>query len=46
MSYLMTCMYRQRLEAMGLSIDVIDFSSEVQDPQALQVIGKAVVEDV
>jgi hypothetical protein len=32
MSFLLTCIYRARLEAMGLSIEVIDFSTEVKDP--------------
>ena len=31
-SFLLTCVYRKRLESLGVSIDVIDFSQDVRDP--------------
>jgi len=45
-SFLLVSIYRKRLEKIKVSIDVIEFSTEVQDPSVLQEIGKAVVEDV
>jgi hypothetical protein len=46
MSFLLTCIFKPRLESLGVSVDEVNFTSEVNDFEALQALGKAVIDDV
>ena len=45
-SYLLTCIYKQRLEDLGISVDKVDFETEISDFGSLQKIGKSAIEDI
>jgi hypothetical protein len=46
MSFLLTCIFKPRLESLGVSVDEVNFTSQVNDFEALQALGKAVIDDV
>jgi hypothetical protein len=44
MSFLLRCVYKRRLERLGVSVDHIDFSKDTFDIQALQAVGSSAVD--